>query len=315
MARAWSKLLDHEFAPEVRGPHLAKLLLRGSLDNGLIKNGRVQPNMYKSLISSPDHIEIAKRLGLFTSSSLILDALSGKKCPRNPFITIFMLLTLFGSWQAVRLAITSHRREVNPREIILDETDMGSARPARRKNDSARQRARALVLLPETIRLYNARRKVHPHLSHSQIVESLPAGHRSGATRDNLRKHGANLAPARRGAEYRQRLGNSIAETIERRWREFVDLDVTFRISTYRLLHGLPAVARKDLATRFPNAAVALEKFAETCDAFYRRVVKSAVVTGKLKKFAPEDGHIIDAMEINDVKRLWKQVRRNRGNS
>jgi hypothetical protein len=30
MARAWSTLLDHKFAPEIRGPHLSKLLLRAA---------------------------------------------------------------------------------------------------------------------------------------------------------------------------------------------------------------------------------------------------------------------------------------------
>lgn len=315
MARAWSTLLDHKFAPEIRGPHLSKLLLRAAFDNGLIRNGRVDPNRYRSLISSPGHVDIAMRLGVFTSSSLIKDALSGKECPRNPFVTIFMLMTLLGGWKAVRTAITSRRQEKRPHEIMVSTSFIADAGATRkRKNDSARQRAKALARLPETSRLYNAEREAHPHLAHCQIVDLLPARYRDGATRDNLRKHGADLAPARIGVEYRLRVGESLAAAIESRWKKLVDMDVQFRISTFRLLEGLPVQSPKELAERFPNAVAAIEKFAETWEAFYRRVVKSAVRAGKLEEFGPEDEHIIDEMDISGVKQLWNRIRRSHGN-
>ncbi|WP_434113355.1 TniQ family protein [Paraburkholderia caffeinilytica] len=316
MARAWSTLLDHKFAPEIRGPHLSKLLLRAASENGLVNDGRIELNRYQDLISNPDQVEIAMRLGAFTGSSLIQDALSGKECPRNPFVTIFMLNTLFGSWKAARSAITSQEKEEKPREIIVSTSVIGEADPTRkRKSDTARQRAKALARLPETTRLYNAEREANPHLSHSQIVERLPATCRKAATRDNLRQHGADLAPARIGAEYRLKVGKSLASTIERRWKTFIDMEVQFRISMFRLLEGLPTEHYQGLAEKFPDAAVAAERFAETWEAFFRRVVKSAIRAGKLAEFAPEDEHTIEEMEISKVKQLWKRVRRNRENS
>ncbi|MFP6560821.1 hypothetical protein WJ542_21345 [Paraburkholderia sp. B3] len=316
MAQAWAAMLEPTFAPHMHGPQLAELLRRGLIENGLTKgDGRVDPGKFRSLISSPEQRDIGMRLGMFSTSPLISRALSGLECPRSPFATIFMLITLYGSWKAVKTEITSYKASETSREAVVPARATAQLRPTHKiENRTAVRHARSVALLPETAVLYNAAQAENPHLAHREVVLLLPAMHQLAATRDNLRAHGANLAPARIGAEHRDRIAESLPETIERRWKELIDMDVPFRICAYRLLGETPARCHRDLLAKFPGAAAVLEKFTETFEAFHRRVVKSAIRLGKLKEFAPDDEGLVDEMAISDVKRLWTRVRKSHGN-
>ena len=316
IARAWSTLLDHTFAAQMQGPQFAALFRCAAIDNEVVKKGRVQWREYWNLLSDPARMEVANRLGITVHSQSTMDTLLGLACPKNPFVAIFMLLTLFGSWESAKLALTSYAETTSSRDaVVAAQACANKGQPDRRKRDASAMLANSIALLPETCRLYRAAHDANPHLSHTQIIRLLPQRNRRAATMDRLREHGADPVRARMGAEHRDDVDGSLAAHIERRRKELIDKDVPFRICNARLLED--HVCTKSAAAvraKFPRAAAALDKYVERHEAYYRRIIKSAIRAGKLEEFTPEEEHAVDDMDLLRVKKIWTRLRDNHGN-
>ncbi|WP_143331052.1 TniQ family protein [Burkholderia aenigmatica] len=319
LARGWSKLLDSTFSPQLHGPGISSLIQAKAIELGLVRDGRANWKRIFDFFNQPQLNALGISIGLKLRQDNASRALRGHEPPRNPFHALFLLIAMFGSWDAVENSIltNSHTRTFPKADDSIDQTL--KSKLARQNRALARQKAfaRSIELLPETCRLYEQLLDSNPHLSHSELCTLLPSKNRPAASIGRLRANGAKRIPARRGPEHQANRDLITASQIESRYRNLVSSGAKFRFTKSRLLYG-SAVANiwndPAVRTNSPKTAQVLEKYMETPEKRYRRLLRADILAGKVRGCSPRDAERIDEMTDREIKSLWiRRYNDNRG--
>ncbi|SKC83748.1 hypothetical protein SAMN05445504_3724 [Burkholderia sp. CF099] len=313
IARAWSRLLDPEFAPHMQGPEFLTLVSQKARSLGLANDQSVNWKHFYEIFHAPAIAALGESLAFPFRTESVAYALRGKAMIRNPIHAIFLLLMLFGAWDDVEAAIHDPAKIPAPQPSQRPAVSENNHRPRHYERHRAKRYERSMALLPETIKLYQQIRDANPHLSHTAIVLALPDQNRYGLTAEILRAHGLTDMPLRFGQVNTAAMDASGADHIERRYKELVENGARFRITTSRLLYGhemryswgVP-LARAN----YPATDAALEKYRDTQMTRMRRVLRIDLLAGKFRRFGPADAERIPDMTDLQVVRLWRKCNR-----
>jgi hypothetical protein len=304
LARGWSTLLDARFAPHVRGPEIATVIHKKAWELGLLTEQVVRWKRFEEFFGQPDLTALGISVGFPFRSDTTHLALRGQASPRNPFHALFLLVAMFGSWNAAERAILSSQSVGKSKPEAPRVSDPKWANIYQRQRP--RFLARSAELLPETTRLYEQLRDANPHLSHSSLVLRLPHANRMGLTVDVLRKGGVKEIPAR-GPDKAARNDASAAAHIERRWHDLIESGARFRFTAQRLLYGHSLANRwTDPAARdaSPKAAAMLAKYSETPVMRSRRILRVDILAGKVPRCRPANVDSLDGMTDREIESL-----------
>ncbi|WP_143136613.1 hypothetical protein [Burkholderia ubonensis] len=314
MARGWSKFLDPEFLPYVQEPYITELIHEQAWERGLVSHVGVNWPRFYDLISPAAHKYVATSIHLPYQGKTIAHALRGEHTPRNPFHTLFLLIALFGSWNAVESALQSqHYSGISPPISPYKFKNWPSETRTLHKQRVLREAryAKSLALLPQTSRLYETLQSANPHLSHTQLRLMLPTLNNLAATRERLKSHGVTTIPTRQGHLYKRELDIALTAHIEQRRAELLATDERIRISRSLLVNGHNTKVKRDYVDEhLPMAAAALRKYVETPLTWRRRVVGSAIRAGKLRNWSPDDADRVDVLSFHELDLLLCRIRR-----
>jgi hypothetical protein len=294
IARGWSKFLDPSFLPDVQGPEIAYLMQKTAREMGLTGPRTVNWDCFHQYYSTPEFANVGSNLNFPFCSGSVRDALTGRTPLRNPFESLFLLITMFGAWAGVENALRSlqpgppatNNHAKKPQQLSLY---LG---PNRGLLESPPNLLRSIELLPETIRLFKKLRSMNPLLSHTEIVSQLPEINQYAATEERMRAHGLDRVPAFAGRGYSAEVDEALAALIKQRWSAFVEAGAIFRLTATRLMNGY-RMHKLEAAKRLPKAVAALAKYAETPRMRMLRVLKLELHAG-----------LISGLSETDVERL-----------
>lgn len=314
MAIGWSKFLDPEFLPYVQEPYLTELIHERAWEQGFVNHIGVKWSRFYDLLSLAAHKNVAASIQLPYTGQVTINALRGVCAPRNPFHALFLLIILFGSWDAVESALQSRhcsRLSSTILPIKFDTPRYPSSTTLARQAYKRAQLAKSLALLPETCRLYQTLQNANPHLTHSQLRYMLPFPHHLAATRERLWSHGVTTIPTRTGHLYEREVDASLTAHIERRRAELLAAEEPIRITRPRLLRGHNTKTdRAYIDAHFPVAAATLQKYIDTPLTWRRRVVSSAIRAGTFSNWPPGESDQIDELSLHELNLLWRRLQR-----
>ncbi|WP_157381754.1 hypothetical protein [Burkholderia ubonensis] len=315
ICRGWSRFLDPDFLPNVDEPYITELVHEQAWVRGLVNHQGVNWRRVHDILSPAALRDVATNIQFPFRSEATSRALRGEQSMRNPFHAVFLLVTLFGSWDAVESALQSPYSRGTA--MVINEPKPGARTnrsrppPHRRKAELKRSFAKSIARLPQTCRLYEALRDANPHLCHTQLVCLLPWSDRLAASCERLAAHGVTAIPSRKGEQYKQEIDRSLTAHIEKRRAELLAADELIRLSISRLREGhSAAVSLRYIYTRLPMAAAALQQYVDTPLTWHRRAVRSAIRAGKLATYSPADADRVDEMSLYELKRLLKRSRK-----
>jgi hypothetical protein len=309
MSFGWSKLLDPTFLPHVKGPEIACLIHKIARELGLAGPNSVNWVDFRKFYSTPEFAKVGDSIAFPLQSRTTLRAMLGEAPLRNPFNSLFLLITMFGAWKGVESALRSMQPaenlpEVTPRQPLQLQLEVGQSR---RQCQTRHLLARSIELLPETCVLYRQIRVEHPLFSHSAIVRHLPSINQHAATKERLRAHGLECIPQSRGHQYSAEIDAALAKYISQQWRSLTKARVKFRLTRLRLMHG-HTFGNKNWVychRRMPKTAETLDKYAETKRMRMLRVLKFEIRAGMIRGYGEADArrlHLMNKTEIRDLK-------------
>jgi hypothetical protein len=194
MARGWSQLLDCKFEPKLNGPEVATLTHIKAKELGLVDRSGVRWKIFQDFFEQPKLQSLGKSLGFSFRNEPARDALRGVLSMRNPCHALFLLVAMYGSWDAVKTEILW---PCGFRGYGFDKAKYES-NASKMPNASAnweRQYARSVDLMTETVHMYARLRNDYPELGHLAIRVRLPYENARAASRARLEEHGVLLPP------------------------------------------------------------------------------------------------------------------------
>lgn len=305
IAIGWSKLLDTAFAPHIGEQEIRNLTAGRATDLGLVRHGRVQWSRVWEIFDSSRLRALGLHIQFPFTHETFSRALKGVESIHNPICALYLLITLYSSWDAVESAM--YEPHAYLREIRVQINDSPPERPASKKAAYARSVARSLARLPETASLYERLRAENPSLNHEETRRLLPPENRPGVTKERLKALGVNVKTYRTDTEYYAEQDLSAAALIEQRWREYIEADVDFRICATRLLWDHPLCLKHgdpELQTRIPHTLEALDKYEETAAQFRLRRLRSLCLKGQIPRVKPADVDQLDSMSERELMAL-----------
>lgn len=304
-------MLDPTFSPYTRGSEIAALTRAKAISLGLANSRTVDWKNFQVYFDHPILKAFGKDIAFPFRNETTRDMIRGKRSIRNPIHALFLLIALFGTWDAVEDAIQG------PAQNLPDES-----RKRRKKSYVQTKEANALYwkehysesikLLPQTSQLYEKLRNDNPELGHLAIRRLLPHPHGLAATRERLRKHGACPPPTEGDKEHAAAKDISAALHIERRRRELIQAGTKVRLSKSLLLWGHPLHGRINdpaVRARCPRTKAALEKYVETAEMRRRRVIRTEVLAGKIPRYPPSEAYKIDSLTDREIVSLMDHYR------
>lgn len=313
MARGWSQLLDSKFEPSLSGSEVARLTHIKAKELGMVDRNGVRWKMFEEFFDEPRLNSLGRSLGFSFRNPPARDVIRGKRSMRNPSHGLFLLIALYGSWYAVETEILW---PCGNQSYALDRSrNPSAAEKARLSTYHIKRYERSITLIPDTVSIYEKLRNDNPELGHIAIQRRLPPSHRLAATRARLEEHGVLLPPAEGGQRDPILRDERAAAHVERRWDQLTRENKPARISRAALIWGnslrsvihLPTVAAVS-----PRTIAALKKYAESSNAFHRRIIRAEVLAGNVPRHPASEVDSIDSMtdeEIMALVRHWRKKR------
>jgi hypothetical protein len=107
VARGWHKFLDSTFAPYVGFREISVLTTNKARELGLVEGNEVHWHKCEAFFGSRRSRAFGTSIEFLFNDKSLEHALRGRRCLRHPVHAIFLLVALYGSWEAVEELIIS----------------------------------------------------------------------------------------------------------------------------------------------------------------------------------------------------------------
>lgn len=303
LSRGWTRMLDPTFSPYTRGSEIAALTRAKAISLGLANSRTVEWKNFQDYFDHPILKAFGTDIAFPFRNETTRDMIRGKRSIRNPIHALFLLIALFGNWNAVEDAIQGAAQNF-PEDSRKRRKRAAVATKERNRLYWKKYYSESIALLPQTSQLYEKLRKDNPELGHLAIRRLLPCRHGLAATSERLREHGACPPPTEGDKEHAAAKDISAALHIERRWRELIQAGTKVRLSKSLLLWGHPLHGQINdpaVRARSPRTKAALEKYVETAEMRRRRVIRTEVLAGKIPRYPPSEAYKIDSLTDREI--------------